>query len=196
MPASPSSEFDSRSSVRTARHLRRIAILAIVAGILGGCATISIPLDGFTATGRAPSDAEMTTGSLRAPVDRVVSSTLPPLPVAAAPAAPAQATTLALAPPSSPMLEERHAVAIRAALPAGMLEAERAPTVPWLHEPSRTGGVISPVGAPIRQGEATCRAVVVSIEHDGTRRFVQGNACRAPGYDWSLLDLRPWTNPA
>jgi surface antigen len=77
-----------------------------------------------------------------------------------------------------------------------MLEAERAPTVPWLHEPSRTGGVISPVGAPIRQGEATCRAVVVSIEHDGQRRFVQGNACRAHGYDWSLLDLRPWSNPA
>jgi hypothetical protein len=184
---------DSREVARAAARFARVGVVLIVAGLSGACATISIPLDGFLSSARKPSDAELTTGSVRAPVERVETTALAPLP-----AAPSPPTTVAVAPPAPPapaLLDERHAGAIRAALPSGMLEAERAATVPWLHETSRTGGVIAPVGAPIRQGEATCRAVVVSIEHEGQRRFVQGNACRAPGFDWSLVDLRPWTNP-
>lgn len=92
-------------------------------------------------------------------------------------------------------LDEADATHVQAALALAQLDQDRAGTVPWINREAGTGGIITAVGIPLRQGAAICRALLVTVQKGNDTKTVQGNACRAPGFDWSLTDLRSFQAP-
>lgn len=173
----------SGSAPRVARPLARIACFAVLAMSVAGCASVSVPLGGLFAETRTTEP--MTTGTVRAvPAERIPSQNLPPPAIRAAAVSP---DTRDLSP------EDREIV--RATLDRAMLESERAVRVPWLNARSGRGGLIVPVGALARRGEARCRTVLVSSGEGSETRWQEAEAC-STGAGWALQDLRPFRNPA
>jgi surface antigen len=173
---------------RTGNIAYRALALAATSLAVAGCGAISIPL-GDLMSGNRPAQGELTTGSV--PAERVPATPLPPVIT--------QASTQASAPaaaPSQPLLAEKDREAIHLALRAAMLDQERPARVPWLDQRSGHGGIVAPVGSVVRQGEATCRTVLVSVQRGNDTSWVEGNACRAPGFEWSLADVRPFRTPS
>lgn len=180
------------SALGAARRLGPSLAVALALAC-SGCAGLVPP------HAEAPDHADIgdiPTGSIRVPTARVASQPLPPLALAqTSPSgeAPAQA---ALPPNLATGLAENDRETVHAALKAALLDQERASTVPWLNDTTGHGGLISPVGPLITQGEQMCRAVLVSIQRNTETQWLQGMACRQAGSDWTLGDLKPWNNPA
>jgi len=166
------------------------AATLIAASGLAGCGSINIPLGNIFGQQQQRTDQqELTTGSLRVPAERVASQALPP------PAPAAGTPALQLAAVQQTLLGEDERETVRATLANALLDQERAASVPWLHQRSGAGGMISPVGPLTRQGEARCRAVLISVQRGGETRTLEANACRTQTSDWSLADLRPFRPP-
>lgn len=154
------------------RVARRFAVFGLVSHAAAGCAAINMRLPSMVQAPAAPETTELTTASV--PAARVASSTLPP---------PRGATL---------RLSEEEQATIGAAIQSAALDQPRAATMPWLDQRSGVGGLVTPVGSPVRQGEAVCRAILISVQRGSDVGQMQGNACRAPGHAWYVLDLRPF----
>lgn len=107
---------------------------------------------------------------------------------------------LASIPPAkapSDLLPREDAPFVHAVLPNAFLDQESAATLPWLNQANGHGGLVVPVGSPVRQNASICRAVVISVQPKGQASdWLQANACKTSGGDWVLNDQRPWRNPA
>ena len=192
--------------------------------LLSGCSAISIPLgDVFAQKPAAPSTATVSsvpvtsvTRQALAPLPgRTIASEADPVTTGsiAAPAIPYNSTRpsfsqnhpalansgLASIPPAklpSPVISADDLPLISAGLATAHLDQDNAATLPWLNEANGHGGLIVPVASPVRLGDTTCRAVVVSIQPRGQpSEWIQGNACRSGAGEWTLNDLRAWRNP-
>lgn len=139
---------------------------------------------------------DVPTGSIRVPTTPVTSQPLPPLALAQTTPAAEPPTQAGLPPSLASAFSENDRETVHAALKTALLDQERAATVPWLNDISGHGGLISPVGPIVMQGDRVCRAVLVSIQRNSEAQWLQGMACRQPGGDWALGDMKPWNNPA
>ena len=99
--------------------------------------------------------------------------------------------------PAPALLSAEDMALVAATLPNALLDQETAATLPWLNEGNGHGGLVVPVGSPVRQGNSICRALVISLQQRGQpSEWLQANACRSGDQAWQLGDQRAWRNPA
>lgn len=208
------------------KALLRFSMAGLLASALAGCSAISIPLGdvfgqqnhpGATVTAvpvtavtkqtlaplprpSASIEADpITTGTISAPT-----TAIPYGPIKAI-TSPSTGSTLAhsglAAVPADltpgTLLTPEDMALVSGTLANAFLDQDHAATLPWLNEVNGHGGLIVPVGAPLRQPSGICRVVVISVQPRGQAvQWLQANACRQEGASWALSDQRAWRNPA
>jgi hypothetical protein len=65
-------------------------------------------------------------------------------------------------------------------------------SAPWENPKTGARGTVTPVAASYQQSGATCRDFLASYVRERTETWLQGEACRIKEGSWEVKTLRPW----
>ena len=94
--------------------------------------------------------------------------------------------------PSPPCRREGDLAAARAAVSEALGKGGRDASVPWEDPTTGARGTVTPLSNAYSQDGTTCRDFLASYVRNGSKSWLQGEACRGGQGRWEVRQMRPW----
>ncbi len=95
--------------------------------------------------------------------------------------------------PFGQLLDEEDRRREKAALGTALDPQGDGSTIHWENPTTGHKGAITPVGHAYPDDTKICRAFLGDLQHEGTKRTIQGTACTVTAGDWAVKDAKPFT---